>query len=224
MADLRNSVSRHLSGPEKMRAVLFAVATCVLLSPTPPAKADNIPDQPQSSDARMLASVDQHETDVRSLDRRFIDAKRDLENDYAKQRARLRDQLIESLNQELASATKKGELDQAIAVREQIRSTEASSNAPPTSTESSVATYGPATSQGITGRWRWSNGVDITNLPGGRTSGEGTWRVIGSHTKTYEFHWKKIPADRVQLSKNGRVLEGTKLHDPSFRVWAVRID
>lgn len=81
-----------------MRAVLFAVATSVLLSPTPPAKAENIPDQSRSSDSRVLASVDQHETDVRSLDRRFMDAKRDLENDYAKQRARLRDQLLKSLN------------------------------------------------------------------------------------------------------------------------------
>ena len=76
----------------------------------------------------------------------------------------------------------------------------------------------------LLGTWRWNNGVDIKNLPGGKTSGRGTWRLLDRERQLYMFDWPKIPPDRVRLSPNGRVLEGTKATDATFRVWAVRVD
>ncbi|TWT84922.1 hypothetical protein CA13_64030 [Planctomycetes bacterium CA13] len=211
----------------KTKSFSIAMVACVLLVSVGSAKSGDIPDQPQSLDSRVLTAVDQHATDVRSLDRRFLDSMRSLEEDYSKGRMKLRDELVKLLNRELKAATQKGGLDQAIAVRDQIRRTEALEIIPPASEENHApgrVTSRSSPLQGILGRWRWNNGVDITNLQGGRTSGNGTWRSVNPQSSTYEFRWKSIPADRVQLSANGRVLEGTKSDDPSFRVWAVRLD
>lgn len=207
----------------KIKSFLIAMATCVLLNSAGSAKSGDILDQPQSTDSRVLTAVDQHASDIRSLDRRFMDSVQSLEEGYSKQRMELRAEHLESLNRELKAATKKGDLDQAILVRDHILNTKSSEIIPPASNEDLATSRSPRP-QGILGRWRWSNGVDITNLPGGRTSGNGTWRSVNPQSSTYEFRWKSIPADRVHLSANGRVLEGTKSNTPSIRVWAVRLD
>ncbi len=188
--------------------------------------ADDIPSKSQSTASRVATRIDKHETDVRSLDRRFVEAVGELEKDYAKQRRQLREKLINSLRREVESHATNGELDQAVALREQIRSLE---NAVIIAPRGPAANAGdlptsPSRESGIIGTWRWNNGVDITNLAGGNTSGNGTWRIVDPRKKEYEFRWSRIPPDRVKLSPNGRVLEGTKSNDPTFRVWAVRID
>jgi hypothetical protein len=167
-----------------------------------------------SSDSRIHTDLDQHATDVRTLDRKFLEAISRLEQSYVEERQALRKALSQKVAKEKKALTKKGELDQAVALRDYIEQLDATPIAPPK----------PSGPRGILGTWRWNNGVDIRNLADGQTNGNGTWRLIDSDKEEYEFQWKQIPADRVTLSKNGRVLEGTKTNDLTFRVWAVRID
>jgi hypothetical protein len=168
----------------------------------------------QSSASSTADQLDQYEIDVRSLDRKFLDEMERLEKSYVGERRTLRKKLSESLNDEMKDLTKKGDLDQAVVVRDHIETLEATQIVPPSQ----------SSPQGILGTWRWNNGVDITNLEHGLMNGDGTWRLVDAGQQVYEFQWKKIPADRVRLSPNGRVLEGTKANDSKFQVWAVRID
>jgi len=191
---------------------ILAVAFFVIL-PTL-SFADERLSKEESTNSRIDAELDQHVTNVRSLDRKFLEAISRLEQSYIEERQTLRKTLSKKLAKEKKALTKKGELDQAVVVRDHIERLEATQIAPPNQS-------GP---QGILGTWRWNNGVDIGNLVNGRTNGNGTWRLVDPGQHIYEFHWKQIPPDRVTLSKNGRVLEGTKANDPTFRVWAVRID
>ena len=167
-----------------------------------------------SSDSGIHAELEQYATDVRTLDRKLLEAISRLEQSYVEERQTLRKALAQKLAKEKKALTKKGKLDQAVAVRDHIERLEATPIVPPNQ----------SAPREILGTWRWNNGVDIKNLADGKTNGNGTWRLIDSDEEAYEFQWKQIPADRVTLSKNGRVLEGTKANDPTFRVWAVRID
>jgi len=191
---------------------IFAVAFIVVL-PTL-SFADERRSKEQLSDSLVATELDQHATNVRSLDRRFLEAISRLEKSYVEERQALRKTLSQKLTKEKKALTKNGELDQAVVVRDHIERLEATQIVPPNQS-------GP---RGILGTWRWNNGVDIRNLVNGKTNGNGTWRLVDPGAQTYEFQWKRIPADRVTLSSNGRVLEGTKANDPTFRVWAVRID
>jgi hypothetical protein len=178
----------------------------------------------KSSEARMAAELDQHGTDVRSLDRRFQEDLARLQDAYRAEREELRQAFSESLAKEQKALTKKGKLDQAIVVRDQIEKIEATEIVPPRPQTTGPNAHVASTANGIQGTWRWNNGVDIRNLEHGRTNGNGTWRLIDPREHVYEFQWKRLSPDRVKLSPNGRVLEGTKANDPTFRVWAVRID
>ena len=181
----------------------------------------------KSSEARIATELDQHETNVRSLDRRFREEIIRLEESYSAERKLMRTTLAKTLLKEKKALTEKGELDQAIQVRDQIVKIEATEIVPPhppvTKTNGS-GSITPSSPGGILGTWRWSNGVDIRNLDHGQTNGNGTWQLVDPREQVYEFQWKRISPDRVKLSPNGRVLEGTKTTDLSFRVWAVRID
>ncbi len=188
--------------------VAFLVLSSTWLS------ADQRNAKDQISATRLTAEFDQHTANVRSLDRRFREGLSSLEKSYIEERRSLREALVKSLTKQKKTLTKKGELDQAVAIRDYITRLEATEIVPPSLSDP----------RGILGTWRWNNGVDIRNLVDGQTSGNGTWRLVDPGQQTYEFQWKRIPADRVTLSPNGRVLEGTKASDPSFRVWAVRID
>ncbi|WP_430451813.1 hypothetical protein [Rhodopirellula europaea] len=205
---------------------LFAVAAAFALPMSPATGEENV-SKLKSSDARTAAELDQHGTDVRSLDRKFQEDLARLEEAYLSERERMQQTLVESLAKEQKALTKKGKLDQAIQVREQIEQIEATEIVPPhpatsqsTATNASVSTR----TKGIQGTWRWSNGVDIRNLENGRTNGNGSWRLINPREQVYEFQWKRLSPDHVKLSPNGRVLEGTKANNPTVRVWAVRVD
>lgn len=211
----------------KSRLFFIVAGLSALLVTAAPANCEDLPDQPESLPLRVMSVVDQHDTDIRSLDRRFLDSLEGLTKGYSKERETLQNQVLVLLNQELQEATQKGDLDQALLVRDHIREIEASEIVPPTSEgtgSSGHLAHRAVPTNDVLGRWRWANGVDITNFPAGRMSGNGTWRLVDSRTKTYEFRWKDIAPDRVQLSADGRLLEGTKSHDPSVRVWAVRIE
>ncbi|MBC8351545.1 MAG: hypothetical protein H8E66_06130 [Planctomycetes bacterium] len=181
----------------------------------------------KSSEARIATELDQHETNVRSLDRRFQEAIIRLEASYTAERELMHKKLSKTLKNEKKALTEKGELDQAIQIRDQVARIEATEIVPPypkvTKTNGPGSTK-PSNRGGILGTWRWNNGVDIRNLDDGKTNGNGTWQLVDPRENIYQFRWKRIPADRVKLSPNGRVLEGTKANDLSFRVWAVRID
>ena len=192
-------------------AVIAAAFTVVLPTLT---FADERPSKEQASDSLVAAELDQHATNVRSLDRKFLEAISRLEKSYVEERQSLRKTLSQKLAKEKKALTKKGELDQAVALRSHIERLEATEIVPPNQ----------SSPREILGTWRWNNGVDIRNLANGRTNGNGTWRKVDPGQDVYEFQWKQIPADRVTLSANGRVLEGTKANDPTFRVWAVRVD
>ncbi|WP_182868284.1 hypothetical protein [Stieleria mannarensis] len=184
---------------------------------------ENLPET-QSSDSQLASELDQHATDIRSIDRRYQDARTRLEESYIEERKALRESLMKRLGKRKKAHMEQGELDSAVTLRDHMERIGATEIVPPNrqSTKQTLSTV--AGDKAILGTWRWNNGVDIKNLDHGQTNGAGTWRLIDPEKGTYEFRWKRIPPDRVSLSPNGRVLEGTKAHDPSFRVWAVRID
>ena len=204
---------------------LFILASIVFcLQPNVASRADDKLPEVQSSEHLIASELDQHATDIRSIDRRFVDARGRLEQSYLQERKSLRETLLRRLNKQKKAHTEKGELDIAVAIRDQMKRIEATEIVPPNQQSTKEMGSRPAGAPAIKGTWRWNNGVDIENLADGQTNGSGTWRLIDPEKQTYEFRWKRIPPDRVTLSPNGRVLEGTKAHDPSFRVWAVRID
>ncbi|MCC9654911.1 hypothetical protein [Rhodopirellula halodulae] len=194
-------------------AGLFALA----FAATPCAFAEGLP-KSESKATQVANDLDQHEASIRALDRQFFEAVAELEQSYVSERKELREQITEKLKKHQKTLTQKGDLDAAVSVRDKAESIRESKFAIPNSNQS------PDAERSILGTWRWNNGVDIKNLGGGKTNGNGTWRLVDAKEQAYEFKWSRIPADRVRLSANGRVLEGTKAHDPSFRVWAVRID
>ncbi|KLU02997.1 hypothetical protein RISK_004967 [Rhodopirellula islandica] len=205
---------------------LFAVAAAFAL-PLSLATGEEDISKLKSSEARTAAELDQHGTDVRSLDRRFQEDLARLEEAYLSERERMQQTLVESLAKEQKSLTKKGKLDQAIQVREQIEEIAATEIVPPHPATSQSTAHNASSStlaKGIQGTWRWSNGVDIRNLENGRTNGNGSWRLLNPREQVYEFQWKRLSPDHVKLSPNGRVLEGTKANNPTVRVWAVRVD
>jgi hypothetical protein len=192
---------------------IFGIA-CLVVSSTCLTVADDRHANRQLSETGHSTELDQHAAKVQALDRRFLEGIRSLEKSYIEERIALRDALRKKLTKEKKTLTKKGKLDRAIVIRDQIERLGATDIVPPNQSD-------PV---GILGTWRWNNGVDIRNLADGKTNGQGTWRLVDPAEQVFEFQWKRIPADRVKLSANGRVLEGTKVTDPSFRVWAVRID
>jgi len=197
-----------------LRTISILVVAFFVVSSTLLSMADDRPSKEQVSETGAATELDQHATNVRSLDRKFLEAIGRLEKSYIEERQALRKTLAQKLTKEKRALTKKGKLDQAVVIRNQIEHLDATEIVPP----------GQSDPEGILGTWRWNNGVDIRNLVNGKTNGNGTWRLVDPGAQTYEFQWKRIPADRVTLSSNGRVLEGTKANDPTFRVWAVRID
>ncbi|QDV40400.1 hypothetical protein Enr13x_02060 [Stieleria neptunia] len=207
-----------------LRTFTFLASVAFFLQPNVASIADDKLPEVQSSENLVAAELDQHATDIRSIDRRFLDARDRLEQSYIQERKSLRETLVRRLNKQKKAHTEKGELDIAVAIRDHMERIEATEIVPPNQPSTKEISSGPAGSPDILGTWRWNNGVDIKNLVSGQTNGAGTWRLVDPQTRTYEFRWKRIPPDRVTLSPNGRVLEGTKAHDPSFRVWAVRID
>ena len=197
-----------------LRTISIPVVAFLIVSSTLSSLADEKRSKEQISETPIATELDQHATNVRSLDRKFLEALGRLEKSYIEERQALRETLVQRLTKKKKALTKKGELDQAVVIRDHIGRLEAKEVVPPNQSDP----------QGILGTWRWNNGVDIRNLVDGQTNGNGTWRRVDPGEHIYEFQWKRIPADRVTLSPNGRVLEGTKANDPSFRVWAVRID
>ena len=187
---------------------------CLALSSICSSFADDRHAKGQIPGSDTATELEQYAANVRVLDRQFSEGISSLEKSYIEERKSLRDALVKRLTKQKKMLTKKGKLDQAVVIRDQLERLEATEIVPPNQSER----------QGILGIWRWNNGVDIRNLADGKTNGQGTWRVVDPDQQVYEFQWKRIPADRVKLSTNGRVLEGTKAKDPSFRVWAVRID
>jgi len=103
----------------------------------------------QLSDSQIATELDEHATNVRSLDRKFLEAISRLEKSYIEERQTLRKKLSQKLKKEKNALTKKGELDQAVVVRDHIERLEATQIAPPNQS-------GP---RGILGSWRWNNDV-----------------------------------------------------------------
>ncbi|MCS7466190.1 hypothetical protein NZK35_05815 [Stieleria sp. ICT_E10.1] len=207
-----------------LRTLSFLASIAFCLQPNVASRADDSLPQVQSSEHLIATELDQHATDIRAVDRRFLDAQDRLEKSYIQERKSLRETLMRRLNKRKKAHTEDGDLDIAVAIRDHIERIEATKIVPPNQKSTHAIGSQPAGAPAILGTWRWNNGVDIENLVNGQTNGAGTWRLIDPKKQTYEFRWKRIPPDRVTLSPNGRVLEGTKAHDPSFRVWAVRID
>ncbi len=197
-----------------LRAISILLVAFFAVSSMSSSFADDRRSREKSSETDVANELDQHATNVRSLDRKFLEEISRLEKSYIEERQSLRKTLAERLTKEQKALTKKGELDQAVEIRDHLERLEATEVVPPNQSDA----------QGILGTWRWNNGVDIRNLDNGKMNGDGTWRLVDAGKQIYEFQWKRIPADRVTLSPNGRVLEGTKANDPTFRVWAVRID
>lgn len=209
-----------------LRSLAVAVAVA-FLTPMSSTVGDDSNTKLKSPEARIANELDQHEMNVRSLDRKFREDIARLEESYIAERELMRVTLSKTLLKEKKALTKKGQLDRAIQIRDQIEKIETIEVIPPhrpvtkTNGPRSIAGSSP---RGILGTWRWNNGVDIRNLEHGQTNGSGTWQLVDSREQIYQFRWKRLPPDRVKLSPNGRVLEGTKATDLSFRVWAVRVD
>lgn len=207
-----------------LRTFSTLASVVVFLQPNCASLADDKLPEAQSPENLIATELDQHATDVRSIDRRFLDASSRLEESYIQERKSLREAFMRRLNKQKKAHAENGELDIAVTIRDHMERIEATKIVSPDQQLSKEISSRPAGALAILGTWRWNNGVDIKNLVNGQTNGTGTWRLIDPQKRTYEFRWKRIPPDRVTLSPNGRVLEGTKAHDPSFRVWAVRID
>ena len=207
-----------------LRTFSILASVVCFLQPNVASLADDKLPEVQSSENLIATELDQHATDIRSIDRRFLDASSRLEKSYIQERELLREALMQRLNKQKKANTENGELDIAVTIRDHMERIEATEIVPPNQELTKDMSSRPAGALAILGTWRWNNGVDIKNLVNGQTNGAGTWRLIDPQKRTYEFRWKRIPPDRVTLSSNGRVLEGTKAHYPSFRVWSVRID
>ncbi|MEO9591086.1 hypothetical protein [Rhodopirellula bahusiensis] len=164
--------------------------------------------------------LDRHEIRIRSLDRSYRESITRLNEAYQVDRESLRKSLTKKLTKQQDVLTEQGELDEAVGVRDRITELKSRRISPPLS----LGVTPDLSPHGIVGTWRWNNGVDVRNLPDGKTNGNCTWKLVDGSKNEYLFNWTKIPADRVRLSENGRVLEGTKANDLTFRVWAVRID
>lgn len=164
--------------------------------------------------------LDRHEIRIRSLDRSYRESIIRLNEAYQVDRESLRKSLTKKLTKQQDVLTEQGELDEAVGVRDRITELKSRRISPPMS----LGVTPDLSPHGIVGTWRWNNGVDVRNLPDGKTNGNCTWKLVDGSKNEYLFNWTKIPADRVRLSENGRVLEGTKANDLTFRVWAVRID
>lgn len=173
-----------------------------------------------SSASVVSTELDRHELRIRSLDRSYREAIASLNESYRDDRESLRNVTTKKLTKQQELLTEQGQLDEAVAVRDRIKQLTSMRILPPVSPDLTS----DLVPHGIVGTWRWNNGVDVRNLPDGKTNGNCTWKLIDGSKGEYLFSWTKIPADRVRLSGNGRVLEGTKANDLTFRVWAVRID
>ncbi|TWU40850.1 hypothetical protein [Novipirellula artificiosorum] len=174
----------------------------------------------ESSESIVATELDRHEISIRTLDRSYRESIASLNEAYQADRESLRKAITKKLTKQQKLLTEQGKLDEAVAVRERITQLSSKRILPPLSfgVTSDLSTHG------IVGTWRWNNGVDVRNLSDGKTNGNCTWKLVDGSKNEYLFNWSKIPADRVRLSGNGRVLEGTKANDLTFRVWAVRID
>ena len=177
-----------------------------------------------STQTRIANAMDKFQADIRALDRQFADSFAQMRDQYIKQRKSLRSKLTKSLTAQQKKFTQEGELDSAVSLRDQVQQIQSGKIDIPDFSADADENGAYHSSDPILGTWRWNNGADIKNNTGGETNGRGTWKLVDAKQKTYVFTWERIPADRVRMSANGRVLEGTKAHDPTFRVWAVRID
>ena len=207
----------------KFRIRTFIAVCCVAVSAI--AFADSPKPNQSSSEIRVANEIDKYQAGIRAIDRQFAQSFSELRDAYTKQRKSLRGKVAKKLSAEQKKLTLDGDLDRAVKVRDQVQSIKDAEITMPNFSGKNgdvIKTSAPANS--IEGTWRWNNGADITNYEGGETSGRGTWKLVDAKRQTYQFNWSKIAPDRVRLSSNGRVLEGTKAADPTFKVWAVRID
>lgn len=199
--------------------LLNGIVIAIVASQFAAANATEV-DTKESSESAVLSEIDRHEIRVRSLDRSYRESIARLKEAYRVDRESLRETVTKKLAKQQDLLTKQSKLDEAVSVRDRITQLNSSQISYP---EPVAATSG-LSPHGVVGTWRWNNGVDVRNLPDGKTSGNCTWKLVKGSKNEYLFNWTKIPADRVRLSRNGRVLEGTKANDLTFRVWAVRID
>ncbi len=199
------------------------VVCCIVVSAI--AFADSPKPNQVSSEIRVANEIDKYQAGIRAMDRQFAQSFSELRDAYTKQRKSLRGKVTKSLSAQQKKLTQEGALDRAVKVRDQVQSIKnAEITMPNFSGKNGDVIKASDRTNSIEGTWRWNNGADITNYEGGETSGRGTWQLVDAKRQTYQFNWSKIAPDRVRLSSNGRVLEGTKAADPTFKVWAVRID
>lgn len=174
----------------------------------------------KSSVSVVASELDRHEISIRSLDRSYRESTASLNEAYQADREALRKTITKKLKKQQELLTEQGKLDEAVAVRDRITQLSSTRILPPLS----LGVTSDLSAHGIVGTWRWNNGVDVRNFSDGKTNGNCKWKLVDGSKNEYLFNWSKIPPDRVRLSENGRVLEGTKANDLTFRVWAVRID
>lgn len=208
--------------------LLFGMAFVILVSLGSHRKEPAKSTKPKQEQLDVQAELDRFELAARSLELKRDEQFRQITNEQQLKTKRLRTAVLKRLNRELDRLTKSGNLDAALQLRTTISQFQAGDSSEHNDTILSPHALNSGLQDSakprILGTWRWGNGVDIMNLQDGRTNGEGTWKLLDEANQIYEFQWKNIPADRVQLSANGRVLEGTKAHNPKVRVWAVRVD
>lgn len=231
------------------RIIAGAAFASVLFSAT---QADDELESVKSREARKAIAV--YQAAVADLDKSFQEEQRKREADYWHQVAEAREVMKELLKLAQDVAIKNADLDDAVNIRDLIRSIESGQTDESSQREKRIKELeselsrlkagekdsrhrGPGIDRDIIGIWRWDNGLDVTVKRNGTSQYKPRLAEAKSRRMGGPGKWRVIDEqerivefqwgtgkDVFELSKDGRFFEGPVSAGSATRRWAVRID